>query len=293
VIQDTAKVQYCFPTTVEEAYSLKEQYGEKAHYIAGGTDLLLLLEREKDQPQALIDLTRIPALQRLEVSNDQILIGSGVTYSRLLDYDPIRTRTPFLASAIHTIGGVQIRNIATLTGNLVNASPAGDALPPLYCLETKVLIEGPQGRRSLPVSEFIIGVRRTALLPGELVTAVVFGIPETGWVSRFDKLGLRGAMAISVANLAMLLKVEHEIVVQARIALGAVAPTVIRAVEAEACLQNAMLNGKSIEAAANLASAACSPIDDVRASARYRREAVRGLVRRGLSALMNEMHFSE
>lgn len=293
MIQEVSKVQYCFPDTIEDAYSLKEKYGEKARYIAGGTDLLLLLERENIYPQFLIDLSRIPEFQRLQVNGGRIIIGSSVTYSRLLAFDPIRNRVPFLASSIRTIGGVQIRNIATLAGNLVNASPAGDSLPPLYCLEAEVIIEGPQGRRSLPIFDFILGVRRTALLPSELVSTVSFELPSSGWISRFDKLGLRRAMAISVANLALLLKVENGNVVQARIALGAVAPTVIRATEAEKFILNTALDEKSIEAAAHLASTACLPIDDVRASARYRKEAVRGLVRRGLNALRNEMNALE
>jgi CO/xanthine dehydrogenase FAD-binding subunit len=293
VIHEVSKVQYCFPDTVEQAYSLKEKYGEKARYIAGGTDLLLLLERERTYPQFLIDLSRIAEFQRLQVNGDRIIIGSSVTFSRLLAFDLIRTRVPFFASSIRTIGGVQIRNIATLAGNLVNASPAGDSLPPLYCLEAEVMIDGPQGNRSLPIFDFILGVRRTALLPSELVSSISFELPGTDWISKFDKLGLRRAMAISVANLALLLQVENGNVVQARIALGAVAPTVVRAKEAEKSILNTALDAKSVETAAHLASNACLPIDDVRASARYRKEAVRGLVRRGLNALRIQMNAPE
>jgi xanthine dehydrogenase FAD-binding subunit len=290
VIKEVSGVQYYFPDTIEEAYSLKEKLGEKSRYIAGGTDLLLLLERENSHPEALIDLTRIPELQRLEFNGNRITIGSSVAFSRLLLYDPIKERVPLLASAIRKIGGVQIRNIATLTGNLVNASPAGDSLPPLYCLEAEIATEGPNGRRSLPVLDFVLGVRRTALLPHELVSAVSFELPDSNWICRFDKLGLRRAMAISIANLAMLLRVENGSIAQARIAIGAVAPKVIRAAEAEKSILDTALDEKSIETAAHLASMACLPIDDVRASARYRKEVVRGLVRRGLNALRNEMN---
>jgi len=285
---DNHKVDYYFPKDVQEASQWMQQYGNKARLIAGGTDLLLLMERQGYHPKALIDLTRIPELQRLEVTGDQVLIGSAVTYSRLLKFPALTNGVPFLAKAIRTIGGVQIRNIATLAGNVTNASPAGDSLPPLYCLEAQVGIYGAGGRRSLPIQEFILGVRRTALAPGELVTHLSFQLPSEGWQGVYEKLGLRRAMAIAVASLAMLLKIEAGRICEARLALGAVAPTVIRASQAEAYLQEHALDELAIETAAELATQATHPIDDVRASARYRREVVRGLVRRALRAFKPE-----
>jgi len=293
VIEEDLKGQYCFPVDVAEAYRLKQQYGEQARYIAGGTDLLLLIERENNHPHLLIDLTRIPALHRLEVSNGRVLIGSAVTYSRLLSFEPILSGVSFLAKAIRTIGGVQIRNIATLAGNLINASPAGDTLPPLYCLEAEIGIDGPLGQRCLPIREFVLGVRKTALHPSELVTQMSFDLPGPGWYGSFEKLGLRRAMAIAVASVSLLLKVEERKITQARIALGAVAPTVIRVPEAESCLSMQSLDDQTIEEAAHLSTATCTPIDDVRASSRYRREAVHGLVRRGLRVLRNQINAQE
>jgi len=285
---DNHKVDYYFPKDVQEASQWMQQYGDKARLIAGGTDLLLWMERQGYHPKALIDLTRIPELQKLEVADDQVLIGSAVTYSRLLKFPALTNGAPFLARAIRTIGGVQIRNIATLAGNVTNASPAGDSLPPLYCLEAQVGIYGAGGRRSLPIQEFILGVRRTALAPGELVTHLSFQLPGEDWQGVYEKLGLRRAMAIAVANLGLLLKIEAGRIREARLALGAVAPTVIRASQAETYLQEHALDEQTIEATAELATQATHPIDDVRASARYRREAVRGLVRRALRAITPE-----
>jgi len=293
VIVEDSNCQYCFPIDVEEAYCLKQQYGERSLYIAGGTDLLLLMEKENIHPQMLIDLTRIPVLHRLEVSDGRVLIGSAVTYSRILSFEPILSRASFLAKAIRTIGGMQIRNIATLVGNLINSSPAGDTLPPLYCLEAEIAIDGPSGKRQLPVHEFILSVRKTALAPSELVTWVRFDLPGPGWYGTFEKLGLRRAMAIAVASVSLLLKVEERKITQARIALGAVAPTVIRVPEAESCLSMQSLDDQTIEEAADLSAATCTPIDDIRASSRYRREAVRGLVRRGLRVLRDQINARE
>jgi carbon-monoxide dehydrogenase medium subunit len=289
VTAEHAKVEYCFPTSIEEAYGLKQQYGDDACYIAGGTDFLLFMERKNLHPRLLIDLTRIPELQQLVEKDGHISIGSAVTYTRLLCSKSLLSGASLLADAIRTIGGMQIRNVATLAGNLINASPAGDTLPPLYCLDAEVGIDGPYGAYSISINDFILGVGKTALRPAEIVTHVDFDLPGQGWYGSFDKLGLRRAMAISVVSVALLVKVENERVAQARISLGAVAPTVIRVPEAEARISMQALDDKTVEETSLLAASACTPITDVRASARYRREAVRGLVRRRLYTLRDQV----
>ncbi len=275
-------VDYHLPETVQAAWTLKQQYGDRARFIAGGTDLLLLMEREGYHPQALIDLTRIPDLRQLVVNGGQVTIGAAVTYSELLECPPLCAGVPFLADAIRTIGGVQVRNIATLAGNLANASPAADTLPALYVLNARVHLAGPGGIHELPIEQVVLGVRRTALEPAELITHVSFDLPGPGWQGAFQKLGLRRAMAISVVSAAALLHIEDGAVKEARLALGAVAPTVIRVPEAEAALAGKALDEQTIEQAARLAGAAARPIDDVRSSADYRKRVVAGLVRRTL-----------
>ncbi len=278
-------VEYLYPTDVPGCIAMLQHGGDRTRVIAGGTDLLLLMERQGFHPEALIDITRIPALSQLAVDAEHAEIGSAVTFRRLLDCQALCKGAPFLADAIRQIGSAQIRNIATLVGNIVNASPAGDTLPPLYVLGAQVHIQGPQGVRRMPIGEFVRGVRQVDLAPGELVTRVSFDLPGPEWRGVFQKLGLRRAMAIAVVSVATLLRFDGERVTEARLALGAVAPTVLRVPESEELLAGSRLDADVIERAAVAASAAARPIDDVRASALYRRHAVRGLVRRALADL--------
>ncbi len=282
-------VDYLFPATVEEASALKTRHGKRARFIAGGTDLVLLVEAGGPHPEYLIDVTRIPDLHRLEAVGGRFTIGAAVTYSDLLGFAPLVEGVPFLVKAIHTIGGVQVRNIATLAGNLANASPAGDTLPPLYVLDTTVHLYGPEGARAVPVRDFVLGVRRTVLGDGELITHLTWDAPGPGWYGAFEKLGLRRAMAIAVAGLAVLVRVAGDRVEEARVALGSVAPTVIRAPEVEMALTGGALDDDAVERAAQLASEAARPIDDVRGSADYRKMVVGGLMRRALHDLRRQM----
>lgn len=282
-------VEYHFPESVEEAIRLLQHYGDRARIIAGGTDLLLRMEAEGYRPQALVDITRIPALRQIEVRDGRVVIGSAVTYSELLDFSPLAKSVPFLTRAIRTIGGVQVRNIATLVGNITNASPAGDTLPCLYVLNAEVHINGPRGERSLPIEQFILGVRRTALAPAEIVTHVTFPLPMDGWFGAFEKLGLRRAMAISVVSVAVMLGMEGGRVAEARCALGAVAPTVIRVPAVEKYLEGRALDDESIEQAGRYVAQVARPIDDIRSSAHYRSEAAAALVRRALRHVRDQI----
>lgn len=280
-------VDYLFPNNIDEASELAIKYGDRARFIAGGTDLWLQIEKLDNQIEKLIDLTRIGSLKTIEVHGNCIEIGSAVTYSQILDCAAICKTVPFLTDAMQTIGSVQIRNIATLVGNITNASPAGDSLAALYVLDSKVHIYGPQGSRTVPIDDFILGVRQVALDEGELVTHVSFEVSDLEWRGTFEKLGLRRAMAIAVVSIAALLIFEQDQVIEARLALGAVAPTIIRVPNAESFLVGRVLNDATIESTALMASEAAKPIDDVRASARYRKLAVQGLIRRALHKLQS------
>jgi len=282
-------VEYLFPETVEAACRLKADRGAEGFFIAGGTDLLLFLEQQQVRPRALIDVTRIPDLLQLRVQANRVTIGAGVTFSRMLASGPLCAAAPSLAHALRTIGGVQVRNVATLVGNVVNASPAADSMPPLHVLRADVGIVGPQGKRRVPVTDFVLGVRQTVLSPGELVTDIGFDLRGPGWHDAFEKLGLRQAMAIAVASVCLAVRIEDHTVQEARLALGAVGPTVFQVQEAADALLGTHLDDDSIEQASHLASAAARPIDDVRASAGYRRRAVAGLIRRALLKLRRQM----
>lgn len=282
-------VEYHFPQTVEAACALKKRYGEKARFIAGGTDLLLLMERDGYHPQALIDLNRIPSLKKLSISDRWVSIGAAVTYSEILACQRLCEEIPFFAKAIRTIGGVQVRNVATLAGNIANASPAADTLPPLYVLNAKIHTTSLAGAREKPIEQFILGVRRVALEPTEFITHITFDLPEQGYAGDFDKLGVRRAMAISVVSVAILLYFKGHLVKEARLALGSVAPTVLRVAKAETALAGNPLSYGKIEEATQISCTAAQPIDDVRASANYRQQAVAGVVRRALRRLCGSL----
>ena len=286
---ENTEVEYLFPKSVEDATLLKEQYGDRARFIAGGTDLILLMEREQYRPDVLIDITRIPSLQKLDVDAQTVKIGAAVTYSELLASKTMCNVVPFLAKAIRTVGGVQVRNIATVVGNLANASPSGDTLPTLYALEADVHTFGLQGSRLIPMDQFVLDVRKTALKPVELITHVSFELPKPHWYGAFHKLGLRRSMAIALASVAVLLHIEDGVIKEVRLALGSVAPTVIRASEAERSLVGSYLEEDRIEQAAQLASEIAKPIDDVRSSANYRKAVLVGLVRRALNELRSQI----
>ena len=171
------KVDYQYPTTVTTTIALMQEFGASCRLIAGGTDLLLMMERQNFRPDLLIDITRIPSLRHLTVDGDTVSIGAAVTYGELLRCVPLVEGAPVLIDAIRQIGGTQVRNIATLVGNITNASPAGDTLPPLYVLGAQVHLQGPEGARCLPIEEFVLGPRRLALRPYELVSHVTFSLP--------------------------------------------------------------------------------------------------------------------
>jgi carbon-monoxide dehydrogenase medium subunit len=277
---------YYTPTSVDEALRLLAEYGPEARIIAGGTDLLLELERGLTQTDALIDVSRIPRLGRIRKEDGQLRLGAMATHNRLVAARPVSERAFPLAQACWSVGAPALRNRATLGGNLVTASPANDTITPLWALDAALVLRSTRGERTLSFPEFYQGVRQVELAPDEMLTEVRVPALETNQRGVFVKLGLRRAMAISVVNAAAVLTFDGKTVVRARITLGSVAPTIIRATEAEQLLQGRPLNSRRAQDAANLAAESAVPIDDVRAGAEYRREIVRVLVRRALEHLL-------
>lgn len=278
--------EYLFPTSVDEALEVLVAREGQARVVAGGTDLILDLREGRRQAETLVDITRIPDLNRITLDDGIITLGAAVTYRRVIGSPLLQTRAPVLVEACRTVGSPQIRNVGTLVGNLANASPAGDAIPPLWALGASVTLTSRRGgRRTLPLEEFFLGVRRTTLSPDEMLVSISFPAPQPNERSAFLKLGLRRTLAIAVANVAAVLGFDGDVVTHARIALGAVAPTVIRAREAEESLAGRPLTEKAIVRAGDLAAAAARPIDDIRGGAAYRREVVRVLTTRALRRL--------
>ena len=285
--------EYFFPTTTSEAVSLLSRYGNRARIIAGGTDLILDLTEKRIAPlQALIDITRIPYLGCIDIQDGRVAIGAAVTFSQLLKSIELRRSTPFLLDAVQTIGGRQIRNLGTLVGNIINASPAADGLPPLYALDAELHILAENGlERQVPIANFIQNVRKVDLHPGEMVTAVSFPVPTRDWRMTFRKVGLRRSMAIALTNIAVMVRVKEDTVTDARIALGAIAPTVLRMKEAERSLIDLPVSAALKSEAPRLSRQAARPIDDFRASASYRRKLVENLVRNQLTLLLSAARY--
>jgi carbon-monoxide dehydrogenase medium subunit len=272
---------------LKQAAALLAERGERARIVAGATDLLLELERGARPGVAeLIDITRVPGQDRIE--HDQqgwIRLGPLVTHNHCAVSSLLRRHAFALARACWEVGSPQIRNRATVAGNLITASPANDSITPLMALGAEVRLRSSRGERRLPLRELYSGVRRTVMQPDELLTSIAFPVPAAGSRSTFVKLGLRRAQAISVVNAAVLLELEGETVRRAAITLGSVAPTIVHAEAAQDYLQGRRLTTESIEQAARLAQEAARPIDDLRGSAAYRLEMVRVCVLRALRDL--------
>ncbi len=276
---------YYTPTSVDETLRLLATHGPEARLIAGGTDLLIELERGVRQVPVLIDISRVSGLDGVHVDGNTLRLGPLLTHNRLVVARSVTERVLPLAQAAWSVGGPAIRNRATLGGNLVTASPANDTITPLWALGASVTLRSTHGERTLPFPEFYRGVRQVDMAPDEMVVQV--NVPALGADERgvFMKLGLRNALAISLVNVAVVLRFEGQRIIRARIALGSVAPTVIRACEAEGVLVGGSLHDEQIERAAELAAEAAAPIDDLRSGADYRRRMVGVLVRRALTAL--------
>ena len=280
---------YFSPATLDQTLRLLSRYGSEARLIAGGTDLLVELRRGARQARILIDVTRLGAPRGLDqVHRDadrMIHVGPLVTHNLAVASSLLVEEGFLLAQACWQVGTPQLRNRGTVAGNLVTASPANDTITALRAMDARLTVRSLRGERTLRLSEFYHGVRQTELQPDEMVTDIAFPALDAKHRGVFVKLGLRKSHAIALVNAAAVLSFEGDRVTRARIALGSVAPTIIRALEAEAALVGAPLDGERIDAASRLAARAAAPIDDIRGGAGYRREMVRVLVRRGLSAL--------
>lgn len=257
--------------------------------LAGGTDLMVHLRQtwRGRRPPAVVNVKRIPGLAGIEVRDDAIRLGALTTLTALMAHPVIRAEYPVLPFAARYMGSPAIRTLATVGGNLCNASPAADLPPVLLALDAEVGVAGPAGERRLPLGAFFRGPGETVLDRGELLVRVEIPRKHRGWDVRYERLDVRRAMDIAIVGVALALRREGGRVLAARIALAAVAPTPLHVPEAEALLQHAGLSPVSIERAAALAAAAARPITDVRATAEYRREMVGALVRRGLAAILD------
>ena len=275
---------YHRPATLDEACRLLAAE-PRAAILAGGTDLMVHLRQEQrgKRPPAVISVRRIPGLDRIDVGTSAIRIGALTTLTAVIEHPTIQAEYPVIPFTARYMGSPAIRHLATIGGNLCNASPAADLSPVLLVLDAEVGIAGTTGLRRLPLDRFFRGPGQTALTTGEILTWVEFPRKHGGWLVRYERLDVRRAMDIAIAGVAIALRREGARVTEARLALGAVAPTPIRAPDAEAALAEGDLTPAAIERTAELAMAVARPIGDVRATAEYRREMIGALVRRALA----------
>src|SRR3954469_10620479 len=279
------------PTTWADALQARAEHPD-ALPIAGGTDVMVELNFDRVRPSAMLDLTRIAQLREWGPENGRLRVGAGVRYTRIID--ELGDRLPSLAVASRTVGSPQIRNRGTVGGNLGTASPAGDALPPLYVADAEVELASVDGTRRLPVAEFVTGPKRQSAREDELIAA--FHLPAATGPQQFAKIGTRNAMVIAVCSLALAVWPERRAVCAC---IGSAGPTPIRAKEAEAFIAGVLdeeglwegrgaLAPAALERFGELVAAAAAPIDDVRGSAAYRRHALGVLARRTLTWAWDE-----
>jgi len=279
--------EYFQPTSIPEVLSILAERGQAARVVAGATDLMLELERGvRRGVEVLIDITRIPNLQEIRLDRDGIIhLGPLVTHNDCAASATVRERAYPLARAAWEVGAPQIRNRGTVAGNVITASPANDTITPLVALGASVRLASTRGERTVALQEFYLGVRKTAMAPDEMLTEISFPALPLSGRGTFIKLALRRAQAIAIANIAVTIDFDGTTIRRAGVALGAVAPTIIRVPEAESYLEGRALSDDVIGTASTLVRDASRPIDDIRSSAAYRHEIVRVIAGRALRAL--------
>jgi carbon-monoxide dehydrogenase medium subunit len=279
--------EYFIPCSLDQAVALLAEHAGQARIIAGGTDLLVEFDRKTRPPCALIDISRLPGLDQITLDDQGWLhLGPLVTHNDVVSSPLCAAHARPLRQACWQVGAPQIRNRGTVAGNLITASPANDTITALMALDAVVTLRSAHGQRQVALSDFYIGVRKTVMRDDEILVDIACRALSERQAGVFLKLGLRRAQAISVVNCAVVLTMDgNQQPTEARITLGAVAPTILRAHQAEQALLGRRLDQDAIAQAAALAAQAAQPIDDIRGSADYRREMVKTLVSRALCQL--------
>jgi CO/xanthine dehydrogenase FAD-binding subunit len=274
--------EYLMPNSMDEAISLLVSHGERARFIAGGTDVIVKIKERKIMPQYLVSLRRIQGLDHITFKEGELRIGALVTH-RMLELSPIiKKEFPILIDAVTHIGSVQIRNVATIGGNIVNAVPSADGAIPLITLGAQVRLRGPKGERSMALEDLFIGPGQTLLETGEILVEFIIPRlpPHTG--AAYVKHTRRAAMELPLLGVAVLLSLSGDLktCLDARIGLGVLAPTPMRARIAESLLKGQRITQEVLDKAARTAAEECKARDSIRGEAWYRREMVEVLVPR-------------
>ncbi|MGD0854970.1 MAG: xanthine dehydrogenase family protein subunit M [Dehalococcoidia bacterium] len=280
--------EYYAPKVLKEALSILSSSGDKAKVLAGGTDLIVQMKIGKHSPCIIVDAKSLPELNHLDCDDHILHIGAAVPLNKVVEFPPVRQRFVILQQGCSLIGSRQLRNRATVGGNICNAAPSADSAPPLLCLGATVCIARPGSVLKVPLESFFLGPGQTIIKDDELLMEVEVPVPGTQWTGCYLRHTPRHEMDISVAGVAVLLKLDKKEnrCLEARIALGSVAPTPMRVPDAEAALTGQIVTSSLIKKAAEVAAKAARPISDVRASAGYRIELVKVLSMRAIQACL-------
>lgn len=267
------------PTTFEEAIVLLRQYGNKVKVMAGGTDLLVRMRGGEVAPEYIVYLKNISELNRITWCNNTLSIGAATSIHEIEKSDTIQEEFNLLTQTAHKLGGYQTRNLATIGGNLCNASPSAEMAPALIVLEGKLEIMGPNGSRKILVEDFFLGPSQTVLQDDEILIEIQIPRIETDSRGTYLKLGARNSMEIAIVSVAVLLALDSKrsILKNLRMALGGVAPTPIRIMDVEEIVKGKEPNKDLIHEVCQIASEKAKPISDLRATAEYRKEMIKVL----------------
>ena len=278
------RFEYLEAHTLRQAIGMLQRHGSQARVVAGSTDFLVRWRAGFWSPDYVVNIQRVPGLSRVVYSRSNGLrLGALVTIQTLEQHPAIRRHYPALASAAASFAGVQVRNLATVGGNICNASPSGDMLPALLAYGAECRLSGPDGHRQVAMDQLFTGPGQTVLAQDEVLTEITLPPPPANTGALYIKHSPRGAMDIATVGVSSLVAVDRSgTCTEARIALGAVAPTPLRAYAAEDMLRGQRLDAELLQAATDQAVSQASPIDDVRGTAGYRRQMVGVLTRRTL-----------
>jgi carbon-monoxide dehydrogenase medium subunit len=276
-----SELQYKVAKTVKEAVKMKEAADGQGYILAGGTDLLVQMKSGTRTPGVIIDVKKIPEMVSItEKKNGGFVIGAATPAAVLAEHDGLRKAWPGVLEAINLIGSTQVQGRASAGGNLCNASPAADSVPALVAAGCTVTIAGPKGKREVPVEEFCTGPGRTTLKKGEIVVSLTLPKRPKNSSDAYLRLIPRTEMDIAVVGVGVSLTMKGNKVAEARVGLGAVAPTVLLVEEAAKALEGSTLDDEALEKAAAACSAACKPIDDKRGTIKYRTKIAGVLLKR-------------
>ena len=282
--------EYLAPATIGEACNLLLELGAGAKVMAGATDLIPPMKDKAIVPEYLIDLKKIPGLDYLKYDEAEGLKIGALTTLRTLETSPLeKEKNPAVAHAAKVVASTQIRMKGTMAGNICNASPSCDSAPNLVAQGAEILVQGPNKERCIKIEDFFLGVKKTSLEPGEIVTGIVIPPLKENEAAAYIKHAVRKAMDLAIIGVAVKIKIENGICTDAKIALGAVATTPVRAPKAEEALTGKKLTDEVIVKASEEAMNSCNPISDIRASKEYRKDMVRVFTKRAIKQAMEQL----